>query len=121
MLQKTVVEKIFKKNKTLHKRILINSTIKKLVNTRDHGEIHVILETYLQKKTGLGFSEIRKDNIESLFKRANVSDYDIDSFLRIKSESESSRFSPGKKSLTDLRKEVHLLVSILIRIDRKLS
>jgi hypothetical protein len=121
MLQKTVVEKIFKKNKTLHKRILINSTIKKLVNTRDHGEIHVILETYLQKKTGLGFSEIRKDNIESLFKRANVSDYDIDSFLRIKSESESSRFSPGKKSLTDLRKEVHLLVGILIRIDRKLS
>lgn len=121
LLERTVVEKFFRQNKALHQKILLNRTIKKLSNTRDFGEIHVILENYLQRKTGLGFSAITKDNIESLFKDAKVGEYDTESFLRIKSESESSRFSPQKKSPGDLKKEEQALIAILKRIDRKLS
>jgi hypothetical protein len=121
ILKATVFDKVVMNNKRFTQKKLINNTLNDLKNVKEHGDIHIILENYLKEKTGLGFSEINHTRINDLFKKQNINDYDADAFIRIKSESESSRFSPQKKSPIELKKDISLLLSVLKRIDHRLK
>jgi hypothetical protein len=50
-----------------------------------------------------------------------VRNRDIDQFIHIKSQSESSKFSPVKKSRGELKQDLKMLVDILKRIDKKIK
>ena len=121
LLKKTVLDRILLQNRLLNKKILMNQTIRQLRAVKDHGEIHVIVETYLQRQLKMGFSEITNEKIETFLKGIKVGDYDISTLIRIKSESESSRFSPQKKSHEDLKRDVESMISTLRRIDRRIT
>jgi len=121
ILKVTFFDKVVMNNKLLTQKKLINKTLNKIKNVKEHGEIHIILEKYLKEKVGLGFSEINHTSINNLFKKCNITDYDAEAFIRVKSESESSRFSPQKKSPVELKKDISLLISILKRIDNRLK
>lgn len=119
-LKKTVLDRILLRNRLLNRKIRLNTTIKRLRAVNDHGEIHVIVENHLQQQFGMNLSEITNEKIESFLKNIRVSDYDISTLIRIKSESESSRFSPQKKPPEDLKRDVDAMISTLKRIDRRL-
>ena len=121
ILKKSVLDRILLQNRTLNKKLLLNTTAKQLKNVNDYGEIHVVIEKYLQKKSGLGFSELNQYNIESFFKKHKITDYDIEAFNRIKAQSESARFSPQKQSQKNIEKDVRSMISILKRIDKRIK
>ena len=120
-LKKTVLDKILLQNRALNKKLLLNNTIKQLKNIREYGDIHMIIETYLQKKSGLGFSGLTQSNIVSFFKKHHITDYDIEAFGRIKAKSESARFSPQKHARKDIDRDVRSMISILKRIDKRIK
>jgi hypothetical protein len=121
ILKKSVLDRILLQNRTLNKKLLLSNTVKQLKNVRDYGEIHVIIEAYLQKKSGLGFSELNQSNIVSFFKKHKISDYDIEAFGRIKAKSESARFSPQQLVRKDMDRDVRSMISILKRIDNRIK
>ncbi|UCH93832.1 MAG: protein BatD [Candidatus Aminicenantes bacterium] len=103
---------------------LINRTIKSLEKARNYGDISPILENYLQGRTGLGLSEINNHTIGQLLDKYGVRDGDIKAFIRVKSQSESYRFSPdkdAKASGKELKNDVKRLKEILKRIDSKVK
>jgi hypothetical protein len=116
-----VFDRYISQSQVLKKRILFNKTIKQLKDTHDYGEIFPILEAYLNQKTDLGLSEINNFKIEEIFEKYGVSNNDIKIFSRIKSESESSRFSPLKKSDKELHEDLKTLIEILKRVDKKIK
>ena len=129
ILKVFVFDRYISQSALLKKRKLLNRTIKSLESARDHGEISPVLENYLKEKTGLGLSEINNQSIDHLLSKYNVHDVDIKTFIRLKSESESSRFSPGNmvenKSTSTRRKklknDLKVLMEILKRIDGKIK
>lgn len=121
ILKVTFFDKVVMNNRLLTQKKLINNTLNRIRNVQEHGEIHVILENYLSEKVGLGFSEINHSSINHLFSKHNVNDYDAEVFIRIKSESESARFSPQRKSPAELKKDIASLISVLKRIDYRLK
>jgi hypothetical protein len=56
-----------------------------------------------------------------LFRKFKINDYDTGVFIRMKSESESSKFSPQKKSAVELRRNLKLLIEVLKRVDTKVK
>ena len=73
-LKINVVDRFLRENRTLNKKLLLNNTIKQLKNVGEHGEIHAILEGYLQKKSGLGFSDLNQGNDSSSSLKIRASD-----------------------------------------------
>lgn len=121
ILKIIIFDKMISRSTLLKKKKLLRSTVGKLQKVREYGEISSILENYLKEKAGLGLSEINNYRIENLFEKYSVSSSDIKIFVRIKSESESSRFSPLKKSGKELKQDLKLLVDILKRIDTRIK
>ena len=110
----------------LKKKKRLNNTLNHLKNVREYSEISPILEEYLKEKAGLGLSEINNHSIEELFSKSRVNDSDIKVFIKIKSESELSRFSPqkaatGKGEGKKLRNDLKQLIEILKRIDSRVK
>jgi hypothetical protein len=121
ILKILVVDRFISQSELLKKKKLLNKTIGSLRTIREYGEIFPILENYLKRKAGLGLSEINNFNIEALFEKHGVGNNDIKNFVRIKSDSESSRFSPVKKSGKELKQDLKMLIDILKGIDSKLK
>jgi len=120
-IKKFVFDNVISKSKILNKKRVINKTIKKLKAVNSYEEVHIILENYLKEKSGFGLSEINMENIRKLFRKSEINDYDTGIFIRMKSESESSKFSPQKKSEIELKRDLKLLIEILKRVDTKLK
>ena len=120
-IKKFVFDNVISKSKILNKKRVINKTIKRLKAINSYEEVHTILENYLKEKSGFGLSEINVENIRKLFRKSKINDYDTGIFIRMKSESESSKFSPQKKSEFELKKDLKLLIEILRRVDTKLK
>lgn len=116
-----VFDRFISQSDLLKKKKLLNKTIDALRSTREYGGIFPILENYLKEKAGLGLAEINNFSIEGLFEKHGIGNNDIKTFVRIKSESESSRFSPVKKSGKELKQDLKLLIEILKRIDTKIK
>jgi len=120
-IKKFVFDDVISKSKILNKKRVINKTIKRLKAVNSYEEVHIILENYLKEKSGFGLSEINVENIRKLFRKSKINDYDTGIFIRMKSESESSKFSPQKKSEFELKRDLKLLIEILRRVDTKLK
>jgi hypothetical protein len=124
LLKVFVFDRFISQSTLLKQKKLISQTIKNLGNTRDYGDISPVLENYLKGKTGLGLSEINNHTISELLAEYGVHDGDINAFIRIKSQSESSRFSPDKTtaaSSKELKSDIKRLIEILKRIDSKIK
>jgi len=121
IIKKFIFDNIISKNKILNKKKLINKTIKRLNKVSNYEDVYIILEGYLKEKSGFGLSEINVENIKELFRKFKINDYDTGVFIRMKSESESSKFSPHKKSAVELRKNLKLLIEVLKRVDTKVK
>lgn len=121
IIKKFVFDNIISKNKTLNKKKLINKTIKRLNKVSSYEDVHIILEDYLEEKSGFGLSEINVESIKELFRKFKINDYDTEVFIRMKSESEFSKFSPQKKSAVELKRNLKLLIEVLKRVDTKVK
>ncbi|MFC2155254.1 BatD family protein [Acidobacteriota bacterium] len=121
ILKILIFDRFISQSEILKKKKLLNKTISNLRSIREYGGIFPILENYLKRKAGLGLAEINNFSIENLFEKHGVSNNDIKSFVRIKSESESSRFSPVKKSGKELKQDIKILIDIVKRIDGKIK
>lgn len=121
LLKVFVFDRFISQSTLLKQKKLINQTIKNLRDTRDYGDISPVLENYLKGKTGLGLSEINNHTISELLGKYGVHERDIDAFIRIKSQSESSRFSPDKASSKELKNDIKRLLEIIKRIDSKIK
>ncbi len=105
----------------------LNRAVKSLHNVRDPGDISPILETYLKEKAGLRLSAITNQSIDRMLGEYGVSDSDIKTFIRLKTESESSRFSGvkasamGSASSRQLKQDTKSLIEILKRIDSRIK
>ena len=129
LLKIFVYDRFISQNTLLKKKRLLNKTINRLRAVQAHGEISPILEEYLQEKAGLGLSEINNHSIEALFGKHRVNDRDIEIFIRIKSDSELSRFAPQtgkdkayqKEEDKTLKHDVKQLIEILKRIDGRIK
>jgi hypothetical protein len=122
LLKVLVFDRVISQSTLLKQKKLINQTIKNLSHTRDYGDISPVLENYLKGKTGIGLSEINNHTISELLTKYGVHDGDIKTFIRIKSQSESSRFSPDKAtSSKELKSDIKRLIEIIKRIDSKIK
>jgi hypothetical protein len=122
LLKVFVFDRFVSQSTLLKQKKLINQTIKNLGHTRDYGDISPVLENYLKGKTGLGLSEINNHSISELLGKYGVHEGDINAFIRIKSQSESFRFSPDKAtSSKELKSDIRRLIEILKRIDNKIK
>ena len=102
-----------------HRRILARA-LKQLDNVRRTEDIAPVMESYFCAKSGLGLSEVNDRRIASTLAVKNVSKSVVDRFLFIKGQSELARFSPGKRSALELRKELQSLRELFRAIDRKM-
>jgi hypothetical protein len=124
LLKVFVFDRFISQSTLLKQKKLINQTIKNLGNTRNYGDISPVLENYLKGKTGLGLSEINNHTISELLGKYKVHEEDIKTFIRIKSQSESSRFSPDKAAVAsskELKNDIRRLIEIIKRIDNKIK
>jgi hypothetical protein len=124
LLKVVVFDRFISQSTLLKQKKLINQTIKNLRDARDYGDISPVLENYLKEKTGLGLSEINNHTIIELLGKYGVHDGDIKAFIQMKSQSESSRFSPDKATATsskELKSDIKRLIEILNRIDSKIK
>ena len=126
LLKLFVFDRFIAQSTMLKKKKLLNNTINHLKEVREYGEIYPILEEYLKEKAGLGLSEINNPSIEELFSKYRVSDSDIKVFIKLKSKSELSRFSPqkavpGKGERKKLRNDLKQLIEILKRINGRVK
>ena len=129
LLKILVYDRFIAGSTALKKRKLLNNTLNRLGKVRQYGEISSIIEDYLKEKTGLGLSGINNHSIETLFTRCRVNDGDIKVFIKVKSDSELSRFSPQKdddrmakrEEERKLKHDLKQLIEILKRIDGRIK
>ncbi len=107
--------------KIIRKRVVQN-LLNRLDNVKGFAEIFQIIEEYIERKTGISRSEINVVKIENIFYSSGVSKVDTKEFLRIRQESEQSRFSGSTiKTPLQLEREISELKRIIKRIDSKLK
>jgi hypothetical protein len=101
----------------------LNRAVKALHGVREPGRVSPILENYLKEKAGVGLSALTNQGIDQLLAKHGVSDSDIKTFIRIKNQSDSSRFSPQKNasSAKEFKHDIRVLIEILRRIDNKIK
>lgn len=122
LLKVLVFDRMIAGSSALKKRKLLNRTLADLKSAREPGDLSPILENYLKEQAGIGFSAINSQSIDKLLAQYGVSDSDITTFIRLKSRSESYRFSPDKDAgHTQLKEDVRMLTGILKRIDSKIT
>jgi len=105
----------------LKKRQILAQTLRRLGRTRHYEEIAAILEWYCTEKSGLGFADISNQKIGQLLQQRRVPPASIEKFLFIKSQAELAKFSPLKKTQTELKHDLQVLRTVLKEIDKKLK
>ncbi len=109
-------------SRNFQKKRILQDMWKKLDNVKQYEEIFQIIEDYLERKTGIRRSEINNTRIEDLFYSSGISKNETGEFLRIRKESELSRFSRSTiKTLSQISDEVISLKKIIKIIDPKLK
>ncbi len=117
-----VVKKYILENTSIKKNIRIKKILKRFDGIKEFGDIFQIMEDYISEKANIGKSEISAAGIENLFYNAGITKSDVNEFLRIRSESELSRFSPSTiKTSSQVKDEIKILREIMKRIDSKLK
>ena len=105
----------------LKNRQILSLTLRRLAKIQHYEDIAAILDYYCKEKSGLGFAEINNQKISELFRRCLVPLGSVDKFLFIKNQAELAKFSPLKKSSTELKNDLQSLQTLLKEIDKKLK
>ncbi|MCP4220692.1 MAG: protein BatD, partial [bacterium] len=130
LLKAVIFDHLIAGSSLLKKKKLLSKILGDLKNVKEYGAISPILEEYLKVKAGLGLSEVSNQSIETLLSAAKVEAKDIKAFIKIKSDSELSRFAPpgmdngagpGREASRGLKNDLKQLVDILKRIDGRLK
>ncbi len=109
-------------NKNYLKKKSVSNLLGRLDNIKDYGEVFQIIEEYIEEKTGIPRSEINNIRIENIFSSSGIGKRDIETFLRIRTESELSRFSRSTiKTLSQIKDEISGLKNLIKKIDSKLK
>ncbi len=103
-----------------HRRILARA-LKQLDAARRPEDVAPVMESYFCAKSGLGFCEVSDRRIAAVLEEKGVSKGAIDRFLFIKGQSELARFSPGKRSALELKKDRQALRGLFREIDGKMK
>lgn len=121
-LNEFVLKKYLFKSRLFNRKINLQRTSRDLKNVKNYEDIFPVLESYFRDKTGLGKSMITNRKVEEIFFNSRVSRKDTEKFLKIRQDSELSRFSPGTiKSLSELKSDIGTLLEIIKRIDGKIK
>ncbi|HSQ35780.1 MAG TPA: BatD family protein [Candidatus Binatia bacterium] len=121
LLKITVWQRYILTHPLLKNRQLLGLTLRRLDRVRHYEEIATILDNYCREKSGLGFAEISDRKISELFRRHGVGAGDSEKFIFIKNQAELAKFSPLKKTQTELKNDLQSLRTLLKGIDRKLK
>jgi hypothetical protein len=105
----------------LKNRQILSLTLRRLARIQHYEDIAAILEYYCKEKSGLGFAEISNQKIGELLRGHHVPVKRIDEFLFIKTQAELAKFSPLKKTQTELKSDLQSLRILLKEIDKKLK
>ena len=105
----------------LKSRQVLALTLRRLARVQRYEEIASILENYCKEKSGLGFAEISNQKINDLFRQRRVAAEQIEKFLFIRSQAELAKFSPLKKTQSELKRDLYALRDLLKTIDKKLK
>jgi hypothetical protein len=121
-----VYEKIIKskilESTSFQKKKGVRDILRRLEDVREYGEIFQIIEDYLEKKTGMRRSEMSAAKVENLFDSCGIGKTDTSEFLRIRSESELSRFSGSTiKTVSQVREETERLIRIIRKINGRIK
>jgi hypothetical protein len=100
---------------------IYNKTVKALEAVKSYKNISPILEGYLNAKLKIGFSSMSTRQVEEIFIKSGVNDFDIKQFVNIKLKSDSARFSPEKEDAKMLQKDIQIILCILKRVNKKLK
>lgn len=101
------------------KRVLAD-TLGRLRRARDIGAVGPILESYVQRKSGLGLAEISRSAIDDYFRRRDVPPQDAAVFCRFRDLSEQARFAGLGRPAANWKNELQALLAAVRRIDRHL-
>ena len=107
-------------SRNIQKKRALQDIIRRLDGIKKYEEIFQVIEDYLEKKTGIRRSEINNVRIEDLFYSSGIGKNETEELLRIRTESELSRFGRSTtKTLSQIREEVSTLKKIIKIIEAK--
>jgi len=121
LLKITIWKRYIVNSPLLRKRQILGLTLRRLAKVQHYEDFAAILEYYCGEKSGLGFAEISNQKISELFRQRQVPVGSIDQFLFIKTQAELAKFSPLKKSQSELKNDLLSLRKLLKEIDKKLQ
>jgi len=121
LIKRFVYEPFISRNQVLRNRKILNDTLNRLKSVQSYQEISPVLEKYLSEKLKLGFASLSNLEIDRNLAARRIRDFDINHLIKIKSRSDSARFSPGGENGEKLQQDLELLHNILKRIDRHLK
>jgi len=118
-LKRFVLDSYLNNSVSLKNKRFFNKIQKNLLAVKNYGDIHSIIEEYFEEKSNVGFSDLTNETIENYLTKMKICDSDIKLVLRIKTESESAKFSPLKKDSMKLGSDIKNLLKILKKIEGK--
>ncbi|MCX6558423.1 MAG: BatD family protein [Candidatus Aminicenantes bacterium] len=121
LLKITVWRRAIVDSPLLKNRRILGLTLRRLAKVQHYEDIAAILEYYCVEKSGLGLAEISNQKIGELLGRRQVPAASIDRFLFVKGQAELAKFSPLKKSQSELKSDLLALRKLLREIDHKLK
>lgn len=102
------------------RRRILADTLRGLSRARDIGEVGGLLESYIQRKSGMGLAEINQGTIESFLNRHSVPPGELAVFLTFKAQAEQARFAGMRLPPAGLAGNLQSLISAMRRIDSHL-
>jgi hypothetical protein len=121
LLKRKVYDSLISRSTAAEGRKVLNETLQKLKSVQSYQEISPVLENYFHRKLGLGFASLSNLEIDRRLMERRVKEFDINHLIKIKSRSDSARFSGSDESVRELKIDLELLDSIIRRIDRCLT
>ena len=121
LLKKTVWDRRIAVSPLLLNRRILARALHRLQEARQAGDIAPAMESYICEKSGLGPAEVNDRKIAEILGRHRVPQECIDQFLFIKGQSDLAKYSQGKKSALELKKDLQTLRRLLKVIDGKMK
>ncbi len=120
LLKTTLWNRVIAPSAAMRGRRTLARALKSLDAVHAAEQIAPAMESFFCATSGLGLSEISDRRIAEKLAASGVARASIDRLLFIKGQSELARFSPGRKSALELKKDLKVLKELFREIDRKM-
>lgn len=121
LIKRKLYDPLISRSKAVEGRKILNETLQNLQSVRSYQGISPVLEQYFHRKLGLGFASLSNLEIDRRLVERGVREFDINHLIKIKSRSDSARFSGSVGGERKLKNDLDLLYNIIRRIDRHLK